>query len=42
MNMAKQIKAHRLRCNLTQEKLAQLLNVTPQAVSKWESGVSHS
>ena len=38
MNMGKQIRENRLRCNLTQEKLAETLGVTPQAVSKWESG----
>ena len=38
MNMGKQIRENRLRCNLTQDKLAEVLGVTPQAVSKWESG----
>lgn len=30
------------RKNLTQMQLAQLLEITNQAVSKWENGVSHS
>jgi len=38
MNLGKQIRENRLRINLTQEKLAEKLNVTAQAVSKWESG----
>jgi transcriptional regulator with XRE-family HTH domain len=28
--------------NLTQRQLAELLEITNQAVSKWENGVSHS
>lgn len=40
MEMGTQIRVNRLRCNLTQEKLADLLGVTPQAVSKWEKDSS--
>lgn len=28
--------------NLSQEELAEMLEVSRQAVSKWEAGVSHS
>ena len=32
----------RTRDNLTQEQLAERLEVSRQSVSKWEGGVSHS
>ena len=38
MQLGKHIRTNRQRLGLTQEKLAEKLNVTPQAVSKWESG----
>jgi len=38
MNLGKHIRENRLRINLTQERLAEKLSVTAQAVSKWESG----
>lgn len=34
------IKNHRVRCNMTQEFLADRLEVSRQAVSKWEKGQS--
>ncbi|WP_322169687.1 helix-turn-helix domain-containing protein [Acutalibacter caecimuris] len=45
MNMAKTgrlITQLRLGLGLTQAQLAQRLDVTDKAVSKWERGVSHS
>lgn len=35
---------HRMRKqkNLTQDEVAERLNVSPQAVSKWENEISHS
>lgn len=40
MDIGKQIKALRLRRNVTQEAMAQHFGVTAQAVSKWENEVS--
>lgn len=34
------IKAHRTRCGMTQELVAERLGVSRQAVSKWESGAA--
>lgn len=38
MNIGRQIREHRLRVGLTQEKLAERLNLSAQAISKWENG----
>ena len=40
MNMGKKIKSLRLGSSMTQEQLASRLGVSPQAVSKWESGTN--
>lgn len=40
MEIGKQIKALRQRRGITQEAMAQHLNITPQAISKWERGVA--
>ena len=42
IDIGSKIKTLRLSRSMTQEQLAQRLNVTPQAVSKWESGVYQS
>lgn len=34
------LKAHRTRCNMTQEFVAEKVGVSRQAVSKWEKGLS--
>lgn len=36
------LRKYRIMKNLTQENVAEYLNITPQSVSKWERGVSHS
>ena len=42
MTLGNTIASYRKKLNITQEVLAQQLGVTNQAVSKWESEVSHS
>ena len=42
MILAEKIALHRRQTGWSQEELANQLNVSRQAVSKWESGVSHS
>ena len=42
MEIGKKIKELRTAKGITQEALAAELNVSAQAVSKWESGVSRS
>ena len=41
MKIGEVIKSKRQKKNLTQAELAELLKVTPQAVSRWEMGVSY-
>ena len=36
------IAQRRKELNMTQKELAEKLNITDRAVSKWETGVSHS
>lgn len=42
MDLSEKIVKLRKNNNLTQEQLAEQLNVSRQSVSKWESGVSQS
>lgn len=41
MNIGDKIKKLRRKKKITQEQLAKHLNVTPQAVSKWEKGLTY-
>ena len=41
-NIGELICQYRQNRKMTQEEFASRLGVTPQAVSKWERGVSHS
>ena len=38
--MGEVLKAHRMRCQMTQEFVAEALGVSRQAVSKWETGTA--
>ena len=42
LKIGENIKELRKAQDVTQEKLAYYLNISYQAVSKWENGVSHS
>ena len=42
MYLSKNIQLLRRQRRLTQEQLAEQMNVSRQTISKWESGVSHS
>ena len=42
LNIGKKINALRKNKRITQEELADILNVSPQSVSKWETGVSQT
>lgn len=42
MQLAEKLKSLRAEKNVSQEKLANYLNVSPQAVSKWENADSRS
>jgi len=42
MNFAKKCKELRMKKAVTQEQMATALNLSSQAVSKWENGVSQT
>ena len=42
MNTAERIKMIRAERKISQEELAERVNVSRQTISKWENGVSHS
>lgn len=39
-SLGEALKEHRTRCKMTQEFVAEIIGVSRQAVSKWESGIS--
>ena len=42
IKLAESIRTFRKERSLTQEQLAEILNVSGRTVSRWETGVSHS
>ena len=42
LKIGETIKNLRAERRVTQEQLSSFLGVTPQAISRWEAGVSHS
>lgn len=40
LSLGETLKAHRTRCHMTQEFVAESIGVSRQAVSKWENGTS--
>lgn len=42
MDFSERLLTLRKEMDLTQEQLAEKMNVSRQSISKWESGVSHS
>ena len=42
MPISEVIRSRRKKDGMTQRELAERLGVTPSAVNKWETGVSHS
>lgn len=40
LSLGETLKAHRTKCKMTQEFVAESLGISRQAVSKWESGAS--
>ena len=42
LKFGENLRALRQNAGITQDRLAEYLGITSQAVSRWESGVSHS
>ena len=42
LHLSENLRKYRILKNLTQEDVAEYLGITPQSVSKWERGGSHT
>lgn len=42
MDIGSKVKSARINANLTQEQVADFLNVSRQTISNWENGISQS